>query len=104
VNATSPVAADFQALLNQVFRLWIGTDAVAELVLTECTEPQRNGDFSSFSVTFRGGPEAPQQQGTYLLSSDGFDETAIFLVPVQRVAEGLEYHAVFSRLLEEASE
>ncbi|MDQ1731682.1 MAG: hypothetical protein QOK10_1841 [Pseudonocardiales bacterium] len=87
----------FEQRVGQPFLMRIAEDIQIELSLLECTNSQRAGGPPGFTLHFAGGPDAPPSQGTYLLSADGFDEAPIFLVPLRRTAEGLEYHAVFSQ-------
>lgn len=73
-----------------------GGDDTVELVLTECTRSSIASMPRSFSLLFRAGPDAPREQGNYLLSREDFEPAPIFLVPVRAVADGLEFHAVFN--------
>ena len=92
--------AAFDSRVGQPFRMRIAEDIQIELSLLECTTSQLPDGPSGFTLRFGAGPDAPPSQGTYLLSTDGFDEAPIFLVPLRRTADGLEYHAVFSQLNE----
>lgn len=72
-----------------------------EAVLTECARSTVSGGPRSFNLLFRAGPDAPREQGAYLLSRDDFEPTPIFLVPVRATPDGVEFHAVFNQLTEE---
>ncbi|HEX8305560.1 MAG TPA: hypothetical protein VF612_11840 [Jatrophihabitans sp.] len=76
-------------------------DGAGELVLLECTLGASHGRSRSFSLLFRGGPDAPREQGSYLLSREDFGPSPIFLVPVRATPDGVEFHAVFNQLTEE---
>jgi uncharacterized protein DUF6916 len=71
-------------------------DRDIEVILTECQAAQHEGGPATFSLTFKAGPDAPIEQSTYLLSADGFGPAPIFLVPVRKLPDGLEYQAVFT--------
>jgi hypothetical protein len=100
---------DFQALVGQSFTMRSAPDGAtageaggaAELVLTECTLGAAHGRSRSFSLLFRAGPDAPREQGNYLLSRENFGPSPIFLVPVRATPDGVEFHAVFNHLTEE---
>jgi hypothetical protein len=74
---------------------------VCEAVLTECARSSVPGASRSFNLLFRAGPDAPREQGTYLLSRQDFEPAPIFLVPVRTTPDGVELHAVFNQLTEE---
>lgn len=80
------------------FRLHLPDGQQATLTLTDCSALSADGSVDAFSLTFLGPPDAPPDQATYLVSAEGFDPEPIFLVPVGRRADGLEYQAVFNRL------
>jgi hypothetical protein len=98
---------DFQSRVGQSFTMRYATDDSAgaagacEAVLTECARSPVSGAPRSFNLLFRAGPDAPREQGTYLLSRDDFEPAPIFLVPVRATPDGVEFHAVFNQLTEE---
>jgi uncharacterized protein DUF6916 len=92
---------DFQPLVGQPFTAHFGEDDVREIVLLECTLGAAHGRSRSFSLLFRAGPDAPREQGNYLLSRENFGPGPIFLVPVRATPDGVEFHAVFNQLTEE---
>ena len=65
-------------------------------MLTECARSSVPGASRSFNLLFRAGPDAPREQGTYLLSRQDFEPAPIFLVPVRTTPDGAEFHAVFN--------
>lgn len=67
-----------------------------EIVLTDCVRSSVRGMSRSFNLLFRAGPDAPREQGLYVVSGDDFEPVPIFLVPVRALADGLEFHAVFN--------
>ena len=95
--------SDFSARVGQSFTVRFATrpqaedlDGICEIELTECARSTVRGAARSFNLTFRAGPDAPREQGLYLLSRDDFPPAPIFLVPVRALADGLELHAVFN--------
>ncbi|MGN6261334.1 MAG: DUF6916 family protein [Ralstonia sp.] len=50
----------------------------------------------AFSLLFGGDASFTLQQGTYFLQHDTLPEQAIFLVPVERSADGFRYQACFN--------
>ena len=96
-----PSFEDFHSRLGQPFTLRFGEQDASEAVLLECTRGTAHGRARSFNLLFRAGPDAPREQGSYLLSRDGFGPTPVFLVPVRATPDGVEFHAVFNQLTEE---
>lgn len=88
--------ADFADLVGADFALHLPDGANVPLVLTECTA----GGPAAFALTFKAGPRAPAEQGSYQLSGPGFGPEPVFLVPVaQRPNDAqfpLEYQAIFN--------
>lgn len=91
----------FRALLNQTFRMELPNSSPADLVLTGCEPAGPDNGTSSFSLRFKARSSAPVEQGTYLLSAEGFGPEPVFLVPVRRLDDPefpTEFEAVFNRL------
>ncbi|HEX9994317.1 MAG TPA: hypothetical protein VGB14_15415 [Acidimicrobiales bacterium] len=87
---------DFRPLEGTTFLLkWDGHDL--PVVLTEVTPlGRRRGDRDPFSLLFRGTPGTILPQQIHHLSSDGFGELELFLVPVGADADAVTYEAVFT--------
>jgi hypothetical protein len=64
--------------------------------LIECRAAE---DGSGFTLTFVAGPDAPPEQGIYLVSGRNLTGDPVFLVPSGRRGDGLEYHAIFNNAL-----
>ena len=103
--------ADFSARVGQRFTMRFSVqpdgedaDGTCEAELTECVRSTVPGASRSFDLTFRAGPDAPREQGNYLLEREDFAPAPIFLVPVRALADGLEFHAVFNPLTEDENE
>jgi uncharacterized protein DUF6916 len=92
-----PGYADFAERVGNDFVMHL-PDGQVPLVLTECTA----GGPNTFSLAFKAGPRAPQVQGLYKLSADGFGPELLFLVPVGLRPNDsdfpLEYQAIFNSL------
>lgn len=92
----------FRRLMGQTFRMHLSDTLSVPIVLTACDPTGPGGNIASFSLTFKSGPDAPIQQGSYLLSADGFAPQPVFLVPLRRLSDdpdfAVEYEAVFNRL------
>ena len=92
----------FRQLVGATFRMELGGSRHIAILLSACETTGPGESPARFSLTFKAGPEAPTEQGTYALSADGFGPEPVFLVPVRRLpadpAFPLEYEAVFNRL------
>jgi len=95
--------SDFSARVGQRFTMRFSirpdgedADGACEVELTECERSTVTGASGAFDLTFRAGPDAPREQGNYLLVREDFPPAPIFLVPVRALADGLEFHAVFN--------
>lgn len=66
------------------------------LRLNEVTTPAARPGQQAFSLFFTGDASFTLQQGTYFLQHDALPEQAIFLVPVERSADGFRYQACFN--------
>lgn len=91
---------DFINRIGQTFTMRFATgpdtEASCPAELTGCARSTVPGASRAFNLTFRAGPDAPREQGLYVVSGDDFDPVPIFLVPVRALADGLEFHAVFN--------
>lgn len=74
-------------------RFVVRTQPEVELVLR--TADPHPKDHPGGSLLFRGGPEWLLPQGTYALAHETLGEGLLFLVPVGRDDDGLDYQAVF---------
>src|SRR6185437_36359 len=94
---SGPGYADFTGRVDTGFVMQLPDGGQVPLVLTECT-----GQPHSFSLSFKAGPQAPREQGTYQLSADGFGPEVVFLVPVALRPNDsdfpLEYQAIFNSM------
>jgi hypothetical protein len=89
--------AEFAGRLGTVFRAQHEDGSCQQLRLVECTPAVTAGDQRSFSLRFIATPDLPPRQATYLLSCAGFGPEPVFLVPVGRSADGVDYQAIFNQ-------
>jgi hypothetical protein len=98
VTSGQPDFAYFESRIDQSFAMRLGPDSSTPLRLVSCVRRDLDGGPSSFTLEFSGGPDAPPEQGTYLLTAEGTEEIAIFLVPLRQTPTGVDYLAVFNQL------
>lgn len=96
VELNSRICTDY---LHSAFEV----DAAAGLVPIELVEV-KEGKFSprveNFSLLFRGPMSPFFPQGMYRLIHPKLGELSIFLVPIGPNSGGMEYEAVFNRVLD----
>ena len=94
--------AEYTAGTGETWALQRADGTSTDLVLSSCV-PQESSGSAGFTLTFlqpvTTEPDAPLEQGTYLLSRPGVDAAPVFLVPVARTAAGTELQAVFNHIV-----
>jgi len=90
----------FRESLNTKFRLRAETPEPIELELLEITESINTPKHEQFALLFLGPQSLYLPQMTYRLEHEKLGEFDLFLVPVGRVENGLQYEAVVNRFLE----
>jgi hypothetical protein len=73
-----------------------GVPALA-LRLARVTPVRMSGGFEQFSLIFEGPAEPLLAQATYELSHEVAGRLALFIVPIARRANGVEYEACIAR-------
>jgi hypothetical protein len=73
---------------------------VITLSLQEARDVGSTADQEQFALFFQGPAEYPLAQATYGLIHEALGEQVLFLVPVERNADGFRYQAVFNRLID----
>lgn len=86
----------FLSHLHTVFVVSTSTDKLT-LELVKLTDTSTSPNLETFALLFCGPATPLLQQGTYRLSHDQMGTAELFLVPVERRADGLYYEAVFNR-------
>jgi len=90
-----------EALIEQLNSKFLMRPADAEpleLELVSVTDLPSTPGQEQFSAIFRAPLNAPLAQGVYQLEHAQFGTFGIFLVPVGRDQQGLEYEALFNRI------
>lgn len=86
--------------LNSEFKMVSGTRAIP-VKLVEISDHRKCGDehqsFSSFSLVFAGPKGASMESGMHRLNHRNFDGFHLFLSPVGKHDDRVEYQAVFSQ-------
>jgi Domain of unknown function (DUF6916) len=90
----------FSRQVNTRFSMRYGVSQTAELELTSVTDVGSSARQIQFSLLFQGPHDAPIAQGTYNLEHDELGILDMFLVPVGKNANGIEYEAIFNRAVE----
>jgi Domain of unknown function (DUF6916) len=84
--------------LNSKFLMRLPDAEPLELELVSVTELPSAPGQDQFSVIFRGPLAAPLAQGIFQLEHPQFGTFGIFLVPLGRDQQGVQYEALFNRI------
>ena len=90
----------FAGHVNTKFLMHYGDSQTAELELTSVTDAGSSPRQIQISLLFQGPDTAPIAQGTYKLEHDKLGALDIFLVPIGKDANGVQYQAIFNRQVE----
>ena len=90
----------FSEHLNTSFRLRLNDADAMEAQLVEVRDNGTTTYQEQFSLIFRTPRDRPPQQGLYKIEHEKLGEFELFLVPVRADRQGMNYEAVFNRLLE----
>jgi len=94
------VAATFSSHVNTKFRLAEAPSTELELIeVSDGSTPQH----INFSLLFRGPLQPLLPQRVYPLEHEALGRLDLFIVPIKRDAQGLQYEAVFNRVSESAT-
>jgi hypothetical protein len=88
----------FQPLVGSEFKLHLGPDQTLPAHLIEA-QPIRSAaapEREPFSLVFKGPAEPLLPQCIYRLEHPSLDALDVFLVPIRRTPEGVQYEAVFN--------
>src|SRR5262245_17580813 len=83
----------FSALLNAPFRVHLDQSNVVQFRLVAAT-----GQPESFSVVFTGPADRLLPQKIYPFEHDQLGRFDLFIVPIGKDAQGIQYEAVFNRV------
>jgi len=95
--------AVFADNLNTTFLLNLEGLGPIELQLSKVSDINRSYGTEAFSIVFRGPGKAALSQRTYELQHETMGKFDIMLVPIGHDEQGVEYEAVFNRLIEETN-
>jgi hypothetical protein len=90
----------FSEHLNTSFRIHFDESEVMEAQLIEVIDNGTTSYQEQFSLLFRTPRDRPPRQGLYKIEHEKLGEFELLLVPVRSDKQGLNYEAVFNRLLE----
>lgn len=94
--------AAFLEQLNSKFRILLEGGDEIELELTEVSELRSTQTQEIFSIIFRGPATIVLPQRIYRLEHERMGPLDLFLVPVGKDNEGVDYESVFNRLLKQS--
>ena len=86
------------ANLNSKFLMPVANAEPLELELINVVEHPSAPGQEQFSAIFRAPLNAPVAQGIYQLEHAQFGTFGIFLVPISRDQQGVQYEALFNRI------
>ena len=87
--------AKFSALLNAPFRVRLDQSSVVQLKLVAATGS--GGQPESFSLVFLGPADRLLPQKIYSFEQDQLGSFDLFIVPIGKDAQGIQYEAIFNR-------
>jgi hypothetical protein len=91
---------DFAVHLHTTFALNPAAGCSVPVELVEVNSANHSPRLDTFSLVFRG-PKAPLvPQGLYLLQHERLGELSLYLVPVGPDNGGMQYEAVFNRIID----
>ena len=86
--------------VNSKFLMHYGDSQTAELELIRVKDVGSSERQQQFSLLFLGPLEAPILQGIYKVDHDALGRLDLFLVPIARDDKGVQYEAIFNRVVE----
>lgn len=89
----------FAECLETIFRVSPAPTGHIELTLTQVSPLITTPGQETFSLLFHGPAAYPLHQGIYAFEHDRLARQEIFIVPVGRDQEGMQYEAIFNRLV-----
>lgn len=91
----------FTQHVNTRFRMRLDENRFVETELIGAVDLGSTPQQEQFSVTFRGPVEAFLPQSTYLVEHESLGSFALFITAVGRDPQGIQYEAIFNRLIRE---
>ena len=90
----------FSEDVGKTLLMHCGNGQTAELKIVSVTDVGSSPRQLQFSVVFQAPVTAPIEQGIYRIEHDKLGELELFLVPIGRDKDGVQYEASFNRLIE----
>ena len=84
--------------LNTKFRLQLDSGPL-EIELISVTDLSSSARNEQFSAIFRGPADGPLYQTIFNIEHEKLGSFALFLVPIAKDQNGVEYEAVFNRFI-----
>jgi len=91
---------NFTECLHTRFEVHDGTDATMPLELVAVNVQNFSRRVDNFSLVFRGQPSPWLPQCIYRVKHERLGEFNLFLVPIGPDSQGMQYEAVFNRLVD----
>jgi len=99
--------SEFCKLLHSRFRIQVNATLTVEMVLVEATHHGAGSAgwnlgaeaTETFSLYFVGPPQAQLPQQIHTLTHPDHGELELFLVPIEKIKEGIKYEAAFNRII-----
>jgi uncharacterized protein DUF6916 len=90
---------EFSKHVNTKFRIRIDETQAIEAQLTDVSDLLTSPRQERFSIVFRTSNEPFLGQGTRRFEHDQMETFDLFIVPIARDEEGIDYESVFNRLV-----
>lgn len=88
----------FATRVGESFTVVLDDGARITLELIDARQPEDDRPDHAHFAEWKGPLEHPLEQGIYELEHDDLGTLPLFLVPVNQVADGFVYEAVFTRV------
>jgi hypothetical protein len=89
----------FTPEVDSKFLMHYGEGRTTELQLVSATDVGSSPRQIQFSLIFQGPMDAPVFQSTFRLDHERLGALDLFLVPIGKNETGIQYEAVFNRLI-----
>lgn len=90
-------SAVFAQHVKTSFHVEMAPDQMVEMTLTAVSNKGSSLTVESFALYFLAPHDAPARQGTYRMTHEKLGEFELFVVPIRRDPQGIEFEAVFVR-------
>lgn len=90
----------FTEHIDSKFLMHCGQGEAKELRLVSATDLGSSPRQAQFSLIFQGPADAPRFQSIFKLDHEKLGRLDLFLVPIGEDRDGIQYEAVFNRMIE----